>query len=246
MNKSKKTRKEEEDDEKFALALKEVEDEILETLKNVSALKSEKIGTVAEFKLDMILHCKLNNLCASNCPNKSMCQYYRQIRDFFLRYGFIVFPYILFIGGFLVVLDDSMGFYSVQVKNVLFVNSTCFMQKNRDNHKKSALCVAFHEFLHAISILCLEYDLLIASINRNDLMKFASKPNYLNTLLKIYTKEELYAKNEVIHRYIANNPDTKPLLEAIFKGDSSFKPQPELHDLYYQLKDILSKLEVKG
>jgi len=46
--------------------------------------------------------------------------------------------------------------------------------------------------------------------------------------------------------YIANNEDTRCLLEAIFKGDSSFTPPPELHDLYYQLKDVLSKLEVKG
>jgi len=241
---NKRTKKEEEADKRFILAFNQVENEIYETLESVAAVKSKEWGAVVEFKPCRFLYCKQNNLCEGRCEINSVCQYYRQIRDFFLKYGFIVIPYVLFIDGLPVEIKDCMGFFDDRVKNVLFVSGACFLDKYRNDPQYSALSVAFHEFLHAIANTSFEYDLLMASINHDELIKFVSRPNFLTKLLTMYTKEELFKTNEIMHRYIANNEDTQCLLIAIYRKDDNFIPPPEMHDLFYQLKDIFSKLEV--
>jgi len=240
---SKPTKDNDTKDTEFVLTLKDFTNEIQNTLKYVSIIKSKKWNVIAEYKPDRILLCKLNRFCIDRCYNYRICLYFRQVRDFFLRFGFLLYPYSIYRDGLSVKIDTNMGFHDTRASNVIFINVVCFDEENRDNPYKSALSVSFHEFLNAMSKrLCAEYELLLASINREDLERFISQPNYLERLLSIYGKRELIPANEFMHRYIANNKDTKCLLEAIFNDDKDFRPPAVYRELYEQLIGLLGKL----
>jgi len=236
--------KDDENDKKFALALKEIECEVLETLNEVSSLKSKRFGISLDYKPGRMLHCRLNNFCNNTCENKMLCRYYIQVRNFFLRFGFLIYPYTLYRNRLPVQVDKSMGFHDARARNVLFISTTCSDDDFRDDPINSALNISFHEFLNAMSKrISVEYELLLFSINSDDLKSFFVKSDSLNKLLRIYGKRELIPVNEVMHRYITNNPDTKYLLVALFTGDKHFRPPDIFQNLYKQLKELFDKLE---
>jgi len=239
----------------YADILKKVDKQATRVLKDVQAKKSKKWGKDVRYIPDRIWLCHLyhperNNLCKDNCYDYALCKIYERVRDFFLQYGFILYPYTLSVNGKPISklhADDimSMGFYDDSMSNTLFVNSVCFSDSFKDHPVYSALNEAFHELLHATAGYYIEYDVLMASINRDALVKYLSEPNYVDNLLKMYDIQELKTTNEPIHRFIANNKDTKCLLESIFKHDKQYLPPPELSDLHYQLQYLLDKLEDK-
>jgi len=96
---SNNTREDDENDERYSLSLKEVEQEILQTLKGVSKIKSKSWNVDVKYKPDMISYCKRSNLCEDRCDVIYVCRYYRRIRRLFQRYGFLLLPYSLFKEG---------------------------------------------------------------------------------------------------------------------------------------------------
>jgi len=229
-------------DKKLPLSLSDVPSEVLQALKDVSSIKSSEWNAFARYKLHWLSCCKLSRLC-EDCKDTKICQHYRLIRDFFKRYGFNIYPYTLSKDGKVVRIDRNMGFYHIKAKDAIFVCSTCF--EYLDDPRKSALCVAFHELLNAISkIKCKEYEILMASITCIDHYKeFEShiQANMLQTF-----RERQLPKNELLHCYLANNKETKCLLEAIFMGDNDFQPPEVFCELYKQLINFTYYLEVRG
>jgi len=243
---SRNIKKESENDKKYTLLLSDIEGEIIETLRYTSDLETKESGVLTELKPSMFLHCKSSNFCIDRCQNSSVCRNFKEFRDFYLRYGFILYPYTVFNDGLPAKKDKIMGFHDTELKNVIFINSVCFEDKYKDDPINSALNVSFHEFLHAVANTYFEYDLLLASIDMEDYKAFASRPQYINNLLMMYDKSELISENELIHRYIANNIDTKPMLEAIYKSVTNYKPKPAFRELHIQLTYLFKKLEIDG
>jgi len=140
-----------------------------------------------------------------------------------------------------------MGFYDARAKNVIFVNVVCFEEENENDPNKSALCVTFHEFFHAIlDRIPSMYDLLLHNINREDFIRFVSRPLFLDNFLKIYGKSKINPQYELVIQYITNNPDTKCLLDAIFNGDENFQSPELFRNLSIQLIELLEILKDKA
>jgi len=229
-------------DQKYALLLNQVQKEILKSLKKISEEKSREFDTNVVYKSFWFNNCKPGNYYTSEYDSFNRYQYYIQIRDFFLRLGFIIYTFTPIKRSISIITNKrNMGFYRSSVSNVIFVSSICFYDTFCVDPEKSALSVAFHEFFNAISERGLvEYNLLIDSINRiDDFDDFNTKTH---NLLQNISDIKLF-KNEIQHRYLANNKDTKCMLEAIFNDDINFQPPEMYHDLYLKLVDLLSKLK---
>jgi len=125
------------------------------------------------------------------------------------------------------------------MKYVLFVNIACFSVEFIDDPLYSALSVAFHEFLHAVPPTCWEYTLLLASFDYNDLDEYANKGNTIGQMIEIYGEKEILERKELVHRYIANNPETKSMLNAIFRNDRNYKPPVRFTNVYKCLLGLL-------
>jgi len=242
--------------EQYTDLLKKVHHKALKVFKEIQRRKSIKRGRDIGYRPARIWLCHMNNpepnnLCPDNCPVYNACQNYKRVRVYFLQFGYIIYPYTLSIEGLPIDKQNAeeilvMGFYNDSLSNVLFVNSACFSDTFKDHPMYSAVNEAFHEFLHASSSNYIEYDILMASPNQETLIKYLSEPNYLERLLMMYDISELKSTNEPIHRFIANNKDTKCLLDAIFRKDKDYQPPAEYLDLYKQLLYLLGKLEDRG
>jgi len=250
-----KTASNDEKKEHYADLLKRVHNQATVILKKISWKKSDKWHKDVRYRPERILLCHLHhlersNLCTDrNCSDIGLCQNYKRVRDFFLPFGYIIYPYTVSIDSLPTDKTHSkiignMGFYDDSISNVLFVNSVCFTDSFKDHPLYSAVNEAIHELLHAISSYYIEYDILMASINRETFVKYLSEPNYVDNLLMIYDISELKTTNEPIHQFIANNKDTKCLLDAIFRRDKDYQPPIEYSDLYKQLLYLLDTLEV--
>jgi len=241
-----KDNKNEKNDRKFASILQILQDDIFEVLKSMSFSMSKIWGKNIEFKPSRIASCRPSRFCINRCENYCLCQNYRQFRDFFLKLGYIVYPYILFREGLPLKIIESSNFSDERIRKVLFINSACFYDINKDNFFYSALNATFLCFFIAISLIASEYNQILASINHDDLIKFLSNPSFQEFFFRIYGKRRIIPQNELIAHYIANNPDTKEMLEAIFMGDKEYQPPDVLRDLYVQLNVLFDSLEVGG
>jgi len=193
-------------------------------------------GYDACFRPDKVVRCQSSHICdADSCYNFIVCKKYKELRDFFFKFGFIVYPYTYS----MLKRYKSLGFLYTKMRNVLFVNIACFLDEFDDDPIYFALFVAFHEFLHAVPPKCWEYTLLLASLDYNDLNDYATKGNTIGQLIEIYGEEEIFERNELVHRYIANNPETKSMLNAIYKDDRTYKPLEKFANVYNCLLNLL-------
>jgi len=248
-----KSSKNSEEPKQYADVLKKVDKQAKKVLKEVSEKKSKKWDKEVRYMPDRIWLCHLNhpeknNLCKSNCADYNICQNYKLVRDFFLPYGYVVYPYTLSINNQLTSKAiskniKSLGFYDDSIENTLFINSVCFTESFKDHPMYSALNESVHEFLHAKADDFIEYDLLMASPNHEVLVRYLSEPDYLEKLLVMYDVDELKTTNEPIHRFIANNKETKCLLDALFKRVKHYIPPPEYADLFWQLDHIFEIID---
>jgi len=211
---SKVTRNDDGNDKRFTSSLNAVQGYICESLKELAIQKSNEWNVNIDIKPSKVLSCIPSNLCGKNCERLELCRSYRQIRNFFLRYGYIVYPYTLYGDGLPLTIYQNFGFFDTEVPNVLFVNVVFFKHQYRDTIF-SGLNIAFHEFLHAISNRP-EYISIIESINQHDFNIFVLRPRLLDILQKLYGKNEQIIQIETYHHYIANNDYTKSILDFIF------------------------------
>jgi len=240
-------------DLKYALLLKEIKSEIDEALKEVSAEKSKQWGVDVRFyadrflecTLNKILHYKVNKLC-EGCIESEACKYFEQIRRLFFRYGYVVFPYVSYIGRIhnKGLVREKLKSFGAKVKNVLFIASFCFMPEYQDNLEYSALNNALHELLKTLPADYIRKHMM-PYIPMDDFIRFASETNLSKKLLLIYSKKELIPKNEAIIRYICNNEETKCLIEALINEDDSFQPPDKFRGLYKAMGVVMKKLEIK-
>jgi len=233
-----------ENDKKYALLLKSIRKEVSEALREISNRKSKERNSTVRYISYWFNECKPGKYFTNEYESFHRYMYYRQLRNFFIEYGYIIYTYTPIREGITIDINKkNMGFYSDKAENAIFIHSVCFEDDFRDDFENSALNVAFHELLNALSDrVFTEYDLLITCINHIDGFK-----EYVATAHNILRKldDSKLPKNEIAHRYLANNKDTRCLLEAIFYKDINFQPPVVFRDIYNRLLDLLNKLEVK-
>jgi len=237
-------------DLKYALLLKDLKSEIDDKLKDVSVIKSKQWGVDVKYDTDRflectlnkILHYKINRLCDS-CEKSSSCRYFERIRRYFVQFGYIVVPYIVYterISSKRIKPEQLSSFGSIVTK-VLFVNSFCFWGDCEDDFVYSALNNAFHELFNTIPDDYMQRH-IVPSIDKGSFIKFVSRTDMNNKLLVIYGKQELIPQNEAVIRYICNNEETKCLLEALVNEDNDFQPAEELRGLHRSLVRMMKEL----
>jgi len=184
--------KEDEIDKIFASAVNKVQSKIHKLLRNEARKKSIEWNVDVEINPARALSCIVSNICdIKNCKHIELCQSFRQIRDYFFRYGYIVYPYALFWNGLPSPITNNFGFFERDISHVLFVNINCFEKKYKSDPINSALNEAFHEFFHSVLLTFLDDKSLENSINQDDYIKFISRPRFLINYLKIYGKKKL-------------------------------------------------------
>jgi len=238
-------------DQIYASLLNDLKSEIADKLTGISTKMSKQWGVDVTYRparflnctLNKILFFKINKLCES-CEDYYLCEYFKRIMRYFIKYNLLVFPYVPFIRRISSnMLLENMLFLGSIVKNVIFVNSSCFKKECEFHLIYSALNNTFHEFFNTIPDDYIE-NYIVPSIDRNSFLRFIATTDLHNKLLMIYGKKELIPKNEAVIRYICNNEDTNCLLEALFNGDSDFQPPEDLERVYIRLVKLLKELEV--
>jgi len=240
-NMSKKTSIDGEQEKKFDLLLKKVKSDIDRAIKYIVNFKALKWKDSVRFKPANMLSCKTTKFCSNGCISKDACDLYREIRYFFLEYGYIIYPYAYVLDGSIIKEVKFFGFFYTDSKNVLFVNAVCFNVWLKDNPKYAAIAIAFHEFLHAISITHrVEYAILLECVDKDDFEEFKANTNFDDSLLDYYPPSENIRQIELVHRYITNNnDDSLRMLKAIYTGDIYYKPPIKLQNIYTQICNIL-------
>jgi hypothetical protein len=166
---------------------------------------------------------------------------YRKLDEFFSNFGYVICPYV-YNEPHTLVRKFSLGFFDEITPKVLYVNGIFFNEPHCNDPINSPLNIAFHEFLHAICLTHkVQYNILLTCINYNDMKTFVTKAEAKHKLESIYGSEADLA-NEYLHRFIANNINTTPLLQALYRNDDTYKPQRQYVILYRQLKNLLNSM----
>jgi len=236
----------------YASSLNELKGEIADKLNEVSVKMSKQWGVDVRYlparflncTLNKILYYKVNKLC-KDCDDYCLCQYFELLRVYFMKYNYIVFPYVPYLGRISnkSMLQENMFIYGVKVKNVLFVNYFCFETEYENSAIYSALNNAYHEFLNTLPDDYIQKHIL-PYIPRDNFIEFVSSTNLYSKLLTIYGRKELIPKNEAMIRYICNNEETKCLLDALYNEDDTFQPPDMFRGLYRQMQWTMRELRV--
>jgi hypothetical protein len=160
-----------------------------------------------------------------------------------MEYGYAIYPYTYNKTRRLEV-QVSLGFLDENIPKVLFVNGASFDEYYLDDLMNSPLNIVSHEFLHSIFYTHTElYIVLLVCINKDNLLQYAKdNRETLEKIAEIYGNEPSIG-NEYLHRYIANNKDTTPLLRALFYKDKPYTPPKQFKILYTQLANLLKQLK---
>jgi hypothetical protein len=168
---------------------------------------------------------------------------YIEINSIFMNYGYVIYPYTYNETRRLDI-QLSFGFLDEDIPKVLFVNASRFRDDYIKDLVNSPLNIVSHEFLHSIFYTHTElYIVLLVCINKDNLFQYAKdNRETLEKIAEIYGNEPSIG-NEYLHRYIANNKDTTPLLRALFYKDKPYTPPQQFKILYTQLANLLKQLK---
>jgi len=237
-------------DQIYATSLNEVKNDIDEALRAVSAEKSKQWGIDIQYlphkmlrcNLNKILHYKINRLC-DNCVRISACKNFEQISRAFMKYGYVVFPYMLYIERIHSkrIPPEKLSSFGAKVKGVLFIASFSFDKDFEDDPEYSALNNTYHELCKTLPDDVIQQHIL-PCIPMDDFERFVAITNLNDKLLRIYGRKELIPKYEAVIRYICNNADTRCLLEALYRGDEGFQPPVKFMGLFKAMKWVMGEL----
>ena len=166
--------------------------------------------------------------------------YFIKLSDYFLQYGLFLIPFTYFESR-RQIQKHCYGFYNSEfTPEILYINRLCFEARYENDLISSALNVSFHEYIHCLSINHnYWFACLLCSVYKDDYDNYVKDSETKQTLESIYGDKN--PNIEYFIRYIANNPDTTPLLKAIYYDDKNFIPH-EYHSLLYDtLKNIPKK-----